>query len=174
MNETTLGRTSMRRLALRRWARGLTHDELRGELDSEGLDALALEHARQEAHSGPTELGERLSDGRQRRAHDGGEVTVVEADHRQVVRHREPALPRRTEDARGHVVVRREDRGRWLGKIEEQTSCCDAARNLEVALGDEVGRRQHAGRGERGVVDLDPLLRRGPAGTTADMADAAV
>ena len=61
-----------------------------------------------------------------------------------------------------------------IWQVEEDVGGGDPGLRLEVALDDELGRRQDAGHCERTVIALDPLRRCGPSSGAADVADAAM
>ena len=149
----------------------MAYDEARRELDVQRFEALPLDQPCEQADGGSAHLRQGLADGGEHRGDDGRVLDVVEADHREVLRHPQPTRAGGTEGADRMVVVEREDRRRRLRQVEEQIRRLLTAVDLEVRLHLELGIGEDARRRERGVVAAPAILGGDPAVRTGDDRD---
>ncbi len=122
---------------------------------------------------GTPELPHRLVHGRQPRAREPSGVDAVEPRHHQVVRHPEPAGPRRVEHPERGLVVRADDRPRHLGTVEQPRRELPRSGPAEVTVHDPHGPGRHAvvveracrNPAERSMSSGESIARRGTRAT---------
>jgi raffinose/stachyose/melibiose transport system permease protein len=111
---------------------GFPRDQLGGELDPPGGQRPVLDELAEHLRGCPAHLGQRLAHRGQRRRDPAGDRQVVEADHAQVLRDPQPALPRRLVDAQRLLVVA--GLGRYLVNSAILTAVC-VVLTLTICLG---------------------------------------
>src|SRR5690606_32159834 len=149
-------------------------DELGGEPDVAARLAGAVEEADEQAERRGPHLAHGLGDRRERRTGERGLRDVVEADDRQLVRHRDTELPGDVHGPDRREVVRREDRRRPLLQGEELARRHVGTLPAVVTAPHEVRVRGDAGGLERGTVALLAQAGGLEVGAAAEEPDAAV
>src|SRR5690606_24548654 len=108
-----------------------------------GLRLLAPDELEQCVARPCSELEDRLSNSRERRRRVAGELDAVEADEREVIGNADAALRAQRKEPDSAEVVRGEDRGELLARVEQLDARAMPALLQEVTGGDEgVMRRQ--------------------------------
>ena len=119
------GAGSLGRPTIRRRGRRFADDESRADLQPCRVPRGLVDDACEEVDGHPTDLLERLVDGRQGRDRDLRHHGVVEADDGEILRDADPSRPRLLEHRHRHLVVAGEDGRRT---IRGSRSCAAASR----------------------------------------------
>ena len=153
---------SLSRWRIEGWKRalaeaGLPHDGLLevGDFGYESGTRAARDKLLDRARNG---FGDRLVDGATRRVREAHDRGVVEGDQRQVVRHRQPAVPGDLERGERHLVRRGDDRGQIRIAVEQRARGAGAGFVAEVAHFQQALVGQ-AGLGQRALPAFDPPAR---------------